>query len=96
LVVAAHRAPETTVSASTTPAGGRVGDDRQLPGIDLWLDEARSGTLTIETNVVSGEVSLASLADDTITLDGGGLSASSPSITCRRTTGAGRFRWAMP
>jgi hypothetical protein len=45
-----------------------------LAGIDLWLDEARSGTLKIETNVVSGEVNLASLADDTITFDGGGLS----------------------
>jgi hypothetical protein len=41
--------------------------------IDLWLDDARSGTLKIETNVVSGEVSLASLTDNTITLDGGGL-----------------------
>jgi uncharacterized protein DUF3604 len=45
-----------------------------LAGIDLWLDEAKSGTLKIETNVVSGEVDLASLADDVITFDGGGLS----------------------
>ncbi len=44
-----------------------------LAGIDLWLDEAKSGTLKIETNVVSGEISLASLADDTVTFDGGGL-----------------------
>ncbi len=44
-----------------------------LAGIDLWLDEARSGSLKIETNVVSGEIDLAALADNTVTLDGGGL-----------------------
>jgi hypothetical protein len=44
-----------------------------LAGIDLWLDEARSGSLKIETNVVSGDVDLAALADNTITFDGGGL-----------------------
>ena len=44
-----------------------------LAGIDLWLDEARSGTLSIETNVVSGTMELATLADGTITFDGGGL-----------------------
>jgi hypothetical protein len=44
-----------------------------LAGIDLWLDDAQSGTLKIDTNVVSGEVDLAKLADDTIVLDGGGL-----------------------
>jgi hypothetical protein len=44
-----------------------------LAGIDLWLDESHSGTLSIETNVVSGTVDLATLADGTITFDGGGL-----------------------
>jgi hypothetical protein len=44
-----------------------------LAGIDLWLDEARGGTLAIETNVVSGEVDLWTLADDTVIFDGGGL-----------------------
>jgi Protein of unknown function (DUF3604) len=44
-----------------------------LAGIDLWLDEARSGTLNIETNVVSGTVDLALLADNTVAFDGGGL-----------------------
>jgi hypothetical protein len=44
-----------------------------LAGIDLWLDEPHSGTLSIETNVVSGTVDLATLADGTITFDGGGL-----------------------
>jgi Protein of unknown function (DUF3604) len=44
-----------------------------LAGIDLWLAEARAGTLRIDTNVVSGEVDLAQLADDTISFDGGGL-----------------------
>jgi hypothetical protein len=44
-----------------------------LAGIDLWLDEAHRGTLGIETNVVSGTVGLAALADNTIAFDGGGL-----------------------
>ncbi|MGB9364669.1 MAG: DUF3604 domain-containing protein [Xanthobacteraceae bacterium] len=44
-----------------------------LAGIDLWLDEARAGSLSVETNVVSGMVDLASLADQTIAFDGGGL-----------------------
>jgi hypothetical protein len=44
-----------------------------LAGVDLWLDDARRGTLTLESNVVSGEVDLAALADDTIVLEGGGL-----------------------
>ena len=44
-----------------------------LAGIDLWLDEAHRGTLSIETNIVSGTVELAELADSAIALDGGGL-----------------------
>src|SRR3984893_17594025 len=44
-----------------------------LAGIYIWLDEARHGTLTLDTNVVSGEVDLATLADDTVAFDGGGL-----------------------
>jgi len=44
-----------------------------LAGIDLWLDEARRGTLALETNVVSGEVDLAKLDDVAVAFDGGGL-----------------------
>jgi hypothetical protein len=44
-----------------------------LAGIDLWLDEARRGTLHIDTNVVSGTVDLAALDDDIVRFDGGGL-----------------------
>jgi hypothetical protein len=44
-----------------------------LAGIDLWLEEARRGTLKLETNVVSGEVDLATLADGAVAFDGGGL-----------------------
>jgi hypothetical protein len=44
-----------------------------LAGIDLWLDEARQGSLSIETNVVSRTVDIAALADNTVALDGGGL-----------------------
>ena len=44
-----------------------------LAGIDLWLDQANSGSLKVETNVVSGEIDLATLTDNTISFDGGGL-----------------------
>ena len=44
-----------------------------LAGIDLWLDDAHAGTLGIETNIVSGRVELADLADNTVAFDGGGL-----------------------
>jgi hypothetical protein len=56
----------TTLSWSSVTTGN-------LAGIDLWLDAARGGTLTIETNVVSGQVDLGMLADDTVAFDGGGL-----------------------
>jgi hypothetical protein len=42
-------------------------------GIDLWLDDARAGTLELESNVVSGEVDLAQLGSDAVAFDGGGL-----------------------
>jgi uncharacterized protein DUF3604 len=42
-------------------------------GIDIWLEDARRGTLALETNVVPGEVDLAALADDTVAFEGGGL-----------------------
>ena len=44
-----------------------------MAGIDLWLDDARGGTLAIETNIVSGEVDLAKLDGDAVAFDGGGL-----------------------
>ncbi len=44
-----------------------------LAGLDLWLDEAASGTLDIKTNVVSGIVDLSALSDNVVTFDGGGL-----------------------
>ena len=44
-----------------------------LAGIDLWLDDAGVGSLSVETNIVSGTVELAKLVDQTISLDGGGL-----------------------
>ena len=49
-----------------------------LAGIDIWLGEARRGTLTLDTNVVSGEVDLTTLADDTVVFDGGGLVCPQP------------------
>jgi hypothetical protein len=59
-------APGTALAWSSVTTGN-------LAGVDLWLEEARRGTLRLETNVVSGEVDLASLADDTAVFDGGGL-----------------------
>ncbi|MET0633193.1 MAG: DUF3604 domain-containing protein [Xanthobacteraceae bacterium] len=59
-------APGTSLAWSSVTTGN-------LAGVDLWLDEARRGTLRLETNVVSGEVDLASLGDDTAVFDGGGL-----------------------
>jgi hypothetical protein len=44
-----------------------------LAGIDLWLEEARRGTLALETNIVGGEVDLATLGEGTVAFDGGGL-----------------------
>ena len=44
-----------------------------LAGVDIWLDEAGRGTLSIETNVVSGTVDLAALTDNTVVFEGGGL-----------------------
>src|SRR3954464_12830714 len=44
-----------------------------LAGVDLWLDDARTGSLSIESDIVSGTLELAELADQTIAFDGGGL-----------------------
>lgn len=44
-----------------------------LAGIDLWLDQAKKGSIKIETNVVSGEADLSLLAGDRMTFEGGGL-----------------------
>jgi len=44
-----------------------------LAGIDLWLDETHRGTLSVETNIVSGTVDLTALADNTIAFEAGGL-----------------------
>jgi hypothetical protein len=58
--------PGTALAWSSVTTGN-------LAGIDIWLDEARHGTLALETNIVSGEVDLATLDDGTVAFDGGGL-----------------------
>ena len=58
--------PGTALAWSSVTTGN-------LAGVDIWLEEARRGTLALDTNVVSGEVDLAALADDTVAFDGGGL-----------------------
>jgi hypothetical protein len=59
-------APGTALAWTSVTTGN-------LAGIDLWLETSRRGTLTLDTNVVSGEVDLTTLADDTVVFDGGGL-----------------------
>jgi DNA-binding winged helix-turn-helix (wHTH) protein len=44
-----------------------------LAGIDLWLDQAKAGSLRIDANIVSGTVDLGRLAGDRIVFAGGGL-----------------------
>jgi Protein of unknown function (DUF3604) len=65
-----RRVQETSPGAALAWTSVTTGN---LAGIDLWLAEARSGSLKIETNVVSGEIDLAALTDNTIAFDGGGL-----------------------
>jgi hypothetical protein len=66
--------PERMVQGTTagTVLGWNSVTTGNLAGIDLWLDEASSGALGIETNIVSGTVDLA-LAENTVVFDGGGL-----------------------
>jgi hypothetical protein len=59
-------APGTGLSWTSVTTGN-------LAGVDIWLDEGGRGTLRVETNVVSGEVDLAALADQVVAFDGGGL-----------------------
>jgi hypothetical protein len=59
-------APGTALAWSSVTTGN-------LAGIDLWLDEAQTGSLKVDTNIVSGEIDLAALHDDVVAFDGGGL-----------------------
>ena len=59
-------APGTALSWTSVTTGN-------LAGIDLWLEWADQGALDIETNIVSGKIDLATLADETRIFDGGGL-----------------------
>jgi hypothetical protein len=44
-----------------------------LAGIDLWLESADKGRLSVETNIVSNAVELADLREEVVSADGGGL-----------------------
>ena len=44
-----------------------------LAGIDVWLEQARGGTLRLETNIAVGEIDLNVLADDVVVFEAGGL-----------------------
>ena len=65
-----RRVQETTPGSVLTWNSVTTGN---LAGIDLWLDQANAGLISIETNVVSGSVDLGALTDSTVTFDGGGL-----------------------
>ena len=58
--------PGTTLTWDSVTTGN-------LAGIDLWLNQAKDGSIKIETNVVSGEIDLSLLAGDRTTFEGGGL-----------------------
>jgi hypothetical protein len=62
---------ETTPGAALAWTSVTTGN---LAGVDLWLDQAEAGTIKIETNVASGGIDLATLADNVVSFDGGGLS----------------------
>jgi hypothetical protein len=59
-------APGTALAFSSVTTGN-------LAGIDLWLDQPGTGVLSVETNIVSGNVDLAALAANVVAFDGGGL-----------------------
>jgi len=65
-----RRVTETTPGSALAWNSVTTGN---MAGIDLWLEQLRSGTLRLESNIVSGEVDLAKLAGDAITFEGGGL-----------------------
>ncbi len=65
-----RKVTETTPGAALVWTSVTTGN---LAGIDLWLDDAKGGTLKIETSVVSGEIDLAALADNVVAFEGGGL-----------------------
>lgn len=44
-----------------------------MAGLDLWLERERAGTLSIATNIVSGDCDLAMRGHDDVVLEGGGL-----------------------
>jgi hypothetical protein len=65
-----RKVQETSLGAALAWTSVTTGN---LAGIDLWLAEPGAGSLKIETNIVSGEIDLAALDDNTIAFDGGGL-----------------------
>jgi Protein of unknown function (DUF3604) len=67
--------PERTVS-EIEPGAALVWSSvttGNLAGIDLWLDRPQEGALNVETNIVSGDIDLASLGENVFVFEGGGL-----------------------
>jgi hypothetical protein len=44
-----------------------------LAGIDLWLEKPHTGAVSVETNIVSGDIDVAALGANVIAFEGGGL-----------------------
>lgn len=59
-------APGTALAFNSVTTGN-------LAGIDLWLEKPHTGAINVETNIVSGQVDLATLGAKVETFDGGGL-----------------------
>jgi hypothetical protein len=65
--------PERKVEEAGTALAWTSVTTGNLAGLDIWLDQADRGVLAIETNVVKGQVELATLEDQTVVFDAGGL-----------------------
>jgi hypothetical protein len=65
--------PERRVQDTGTGLAWTSVTTGNLAALDLWLEEAGRGVLAIDTNVVTGQVELSTLDDQTVVFDAGGL-----------------------
>ena len=78
-------APGTTLAFSSVTTGN-------LAGIDLWLETPRTGAVSVETNIVSGDVDLAGSALTSLRLTAAVWGGNCASIVCRKPNGAAASR----
>jgi hypothetical protein len=83
---------ETTPGAALAWTSVTTGN---LAGVDLWLDDARTGSLKIETNIVSGTIELADARrPDVVAFDGGGLGRQLSIYRLPESDWSRRSRWS--